>query len=488
MRVRPGVDSVVVLGAGPAGLAAAHELATRGVDVCVLERAPWVGGLSLTWEHEGFRFDLGGHRWFTKKEWLDQWFRRLMEGELVDVQRTSRIYFDGRYFDYPVSIGNVLRTAGVGTSVHAVASYGWQLVKEQFRSDSIENIEQAYIAQFGPKLYEMFFRRYTEKVWGRDCSRLSADWVTQRTRGLSIYETIKNALVPREVLVNRGGRVESLVDSFVYPRLGYQQISDRMKQDIEAAGSQVLLNAQVEGLVIEPNRVAVRYRDRETKQTREVVGRHVISTIPLGHLVRCVEPGAPAAVLEAATGLEFRSVITANIMLRKDQVTPDTWLYVHDESVGFARIHEPRNWSPAMCPPGMTSICAEWFCTRGDPVWSLSDEEIVERTVGHLADDLGFIERGEVIGGFALRARHAYPVYSLDYASRVGQLKDHLRQYSGELSIAGRGGTFRYNNADHSIETGLLAAQNLLGQEHDVDRVNTDPDYHEERWVDLDGS
>ena len=249
MRLRPGVDSVVVLGAGPAGLAAAHELATRGVDVCVLERAPWVGGLSLTWEHEGFRFDLGGHRWFTKKEWLDQWFRRLMEGELVDVQRTSRIYFDGRYFDYPVSIGNVLRTAGIGTSLHAVSSYGWQLVKEQFRSDPIENIEQAYIAQFGPKLYEMFFRRYTEKVWGRDCSRLSADWVTQRTRGLSIYETVKNALVPREVLAKGAEKVESLVDSFVYPRRGYQQISERMKQAIEAAGGRVVLNAQVEGLV-----------------------------------------------------------------------------------------------------------------------------------------------------------------------------------------------------------------------------------------------
>lgn len=486
-RVRPGLDSVVVLGGGPAGLAAAHELATRGVAVCVLERAPWVGGLSLTWEHEGFRFDLGGHRWFTKKDWLDQWFRNLMEGELVEVQRISRIYFEGRYFDYPVSIMNVLRTAGIAASSHAVVSYGFEQVRRPFRRESTQNIEQAYIAQFGPKLYEMFFRRYTEKVWGRDCSLLSADWVTQRTRGLSIYETLKNALVPQEVR-RRGPKVESLVDSFLYPRLGYQRISERMKVDIEEAGGRVVLNADVTALSLGPTDVTVRYRDRENGVDREVAGRHAVSTIPLGRLVEIVEPGAPDDVIEAASGLEFRSVITANIMLRKPRVTTDTWLYVHDESVGFARIHEPRNWSEAMCPAGTTSICAEWFCTRGDAIWSLSDDEIVARTVGHLADDLGFIDRDEVLGGFALRAHQAYPVYSLDYGGRVGRLKTYLSQYEEDISIAGRGGTFRYNNADHSIETGLLVAQNLLGDTHDVELVNAEPDYHEEKAVDRDGA
>lgn len=486
-RVRPGADRVVVLGGGPAGLAAAHELAARGVDVVVLERAPWVGGLSLTWEHEGFRFDLGGHRWFTKKDWLDRWFRDLMEGELVDVQRTSRIYFDGRYFDYPVAIGNVLRTAGPITSVHAVLSYAWQGVKEWFRREPVVDIEQAYVAQFGPKLYEMFFRRYTEKVWGRECSQLSADWVTQRTKGLSIYETLKNALVPQEVR-RTGAKVESLVDSFLYPRLGYQRISERMAEDVAAAGSEVRLEADVRRVVVGPGGVEVGYRDRASGVDRTLEASHVVSTIPLGRLVEMVEPGAPSEVLEAAAGLEFRSVITANVLLRKEQVTSDTWLYVHDESVGFARIHEPRNWSEAMCPPGTTSICAEWFCTRGDETWSQSDDEIVERTVAHLVDDLGFVEREEVIGGFALRARHAYPVYSLDYAGRVETLKRFLRTHEERISIAGRGGTFRYNNADHSIETGLLVAQNLLGESHDVDAVNTEAEYHEERVVDGDGA
>lgn len=479
------IEHVVVLGGGPAGLAAGHELSARGMKVTVLERAPWVGGLSLTWERDGFRFDLGGHRWFTKKDWLDQWFRELMKGELVDVHRISRIYFDRKYFDYPVAIKNVLLTAGLFTSIHAVFSYGLQILKERFRREEPENIEEAYVAQFGPKLYQMFFKRYTEKVWGRDCTLLSADWVTQRTKGLSIWETLKNALIPQNVrTVDK--KVESLVDTFLYPRFGYQRISERMREDIEADGNEVRLHANVKSVRIDGGKVTVGYVDRETNEVREVVCDHIVSTIPLGHLVQIVEPGAPSHVIDAAKGLEFRSVITANIMLRKEQVTKDTWLYVHDEKVGFARIHEPKNWSVDMCPPGTTSICAEWFCTKGDAMWEMDDQEIVDRTVGHLADDLGFISRDEVIGGFALRAHHAYPVYTLDYNDRVGAIKGFLRQHEEYISIAGRGGTFRYNNADHSIETGLLVAQNIMGEDHDIEAVNADKEYHEEKRLDGD--
>lgn len=474
------VRRVAVLGAGPAGLAAAHELSRNGVEVTVLERAPWVGGLSLTWERDGFRFDLGGHRWFTKKDWLHNWFLALMEGELVTVQRISRIYFGGKYFDYPVALGNVLRTAGIFTSAHAFTSYLWTRIREYFRRAPIENIEQAYVSQFGPKLYRMFFKRYTEKVWGRDCSELSADWVTQRTKGLSIWSTIRNALAPPK---NTDRKIESLVDTFVYPRLGYQRISERMREDIEEDGNRVLLESTVIGVELRDGEVVVRYRRREDGSEHELRCDHAISTIPLGRLVQIVEPGAPSSVLDAAKGLEFRSVITANIMLRKEQVTRDTWLYVHEPGIGFARIHEPKNWSEAMCPPDTTSICAEWFCTRDDETWQLDDDEIVERTVSHLADDLGFIERGEVLGGFALRAIQAYPVYSLDYGDRVMAIKQYLQQFEDWISIAGRGGTFRYNNADHSVETGLLVARNLLGESHDVDAVNTEQEYHEEKVV-----
>jgi protoporphyrinogen oxidase len=472
---------VVILGAGPAGLAAAHELTARGVHVTVLERAPWVGGLSLTWEHEGFKFDLGGHRWFTKEEWLDEWFKALMEGQLVTVNRISRIYFEGRYFDYPIRIGNVLRTAGPVTSVKAVLSYGAAVLKQYFRPREPRTIREAYEAQFGPVLYGMFFKRYTEKVWGRSCDELSSAWVAQRTKGLSIWTTVRNALLPRRLRAAGSQRVESLVDTFLYPRHGYQRISEQMQRNVEARGGRVLLNARVIGVRIVGDQTIVSYE--RGGETHDVSGDHAVSTIPLGRLVQIFDPKAPSAVIAAARGLEFRSVMTANIMLRKERVTRDTWLYVHDERLGFARIHEPKNWSEAMVPPGMTSICAEWFCTEGDESWTLPDDEVVERTVRHLADDLGFITRDEVIGGFVLRARDAYPVYTLDYQERVDALKGFLRQFSDRVSIAGRGGTFRYNNADHSIETGILVAQNLLGFQHDVDAVNTRQEYHEEKVV-----
>ncbi len=467
-------QQVAVLGGGPAGLAAAHELSRCGVRVIVLERAPWVGGLSMTWVRDGFRFDLGGHRWFTKKDWLQEWFLELMRGELVSVDRVSRIYFDGRYFDYPVRVMNVLRSAGPFTSAHALSSYGWSRLTSTLRSRPIENIEEAYVAQFGPKLYRMFFKRYTEKVWGRDCTALSADWVTQRTKGLSIWQTLRDAIAPTS------SRVASLVDRFVYPRLGYQRISERMREDVEARGGRVQLDSTVIGVRVLADRIAVRYRTREGSE-QELECDHAISTIPLGRLTRILEPEAPSEVFDAAKGLEFRSVITGNVMLDREQVTRDTWLYVHDSEIGFARIHEPRNWSEAMAPPGKTSVCAEWFTTVGDDVWQMSDDEIVKRTIGHLADDLGFIDRREVLGGFALRARNAYPVYTLDYAERLRVIKSHLARHRERLSIVGRGGTFRYNNADHSIEMGLLMAQNLLGGQHDVEGVNLEQEYHEEK-------
>jgi protoporphyrinogen oxidase len=483
-EMAPGnIRHVVVMGAGPAGLAAAHELSARGVDVTVLERAPWVGGLSLTWERDGFKFDLGGHRWFTKEDWLDEWFRTLMQGQLVTVNRISRIYFGGKYFDYPIRIGNVLRTAGPITSALAVASYAWALLKQMLWPIEIHTIRQAYEAQFGPVLYGMFFKHYTEKVWGRSCDELSSAWVTQRTKGLSIWRTLRNALLPRRYRSAGSERVESLVDTFVYPRHGYQRISEQMQKNIEARGGRVLLNCRVTGVRIHEGRTFIRYASREDDSTHEIECDHAISTIPLGRLIQILDPEPPSDVIDASKGLEFRSVMTANIMLRREQVTRDTWLYVHDDRLGFARMHEPKNWSEAMAPPGTTSVCAEWFCSEGDEVWRLPDEEVVERTVGHLADDLGFIDRSEVIDGFVLRAREAYPVYSLDYGERVSAIKDYLLRLEHAISIAGRGGTFRYNNADHSIETGILVAQNLLGLNHDVDAVNREQEYHEEKIV-----
>ncbi len=463
---------VTILGAGPAGLAAGHYLASRDVPLNVLELNDYVGGLCLTEEVNGFKFDLGGHRWFTKNKELHEWFLKLMEGELVTVQRTSRIYFDGKYYEYPISIKNVLGNAGLFTSVYAVLSYCRAAARDLLSDKEPVNLREAFVSQFGEKLFDMFFRRYTEKVWGCPCEEISSDWVSQRSKGLSILTTIKDAIIKSRDVV-------SLVDEFVYPRDGYQRICDRMAEDIESSSGTVHLSSPVKRIVYNgPHDFTLTYDTPDGD--REQHATDVISTIPATHLVKMIEPKCSQAVTDAANSLRFRDLITATVMLKKEQVTPDTWLYVHDEDLLFARLHEPKNWSAAMVPgPEYTSVVCECFCSRDDELWQLSDEQIRERVVADLADRLEFIDRSEVLDVCIIRTLYAYPVYDLDYYAKVTEIYGFVNQHEG-LHLVGRGGTFRYNNADHSVEMGQLLAKRLLGEDIDHMSVNTAQEYHEE--------
>ena len=470
---------VVVLGAGPGGLACAHELAESGYRVTVLERNDYLGGLSLTTVKDGFRFDLGGHRWFTKNPELNDWFKRLMDGHLVEVERTSRILFDKKYFDYPISIKNVLRTAGVVTSAKCVVDYGLTLAKQRFSTKPIVTMEDAFVAQFGRRLFDMFFRRYSEKVWGRPCNQMSADWVSQRSKGLSIWTTISNAVLkPKK-------KAQSLIELFLYPRLGYSKISERMAEVVTSyTGNTVILEANVEKVdLTNPLRPRVTYQ--KNRQPETIEADYVVSTIALtGLLAYALEPKPPREVIEAAKSLEFRSVICVNLMLDMPQMTRDTWIYCHDEGLGFARFHEPKNWSPAMVPdPRYTSVVLEYFCTYGDATWQRSDQDLVAWAVSDLAS-LNLIQKERVLGGFCSRAREAYPVYSLGYGERLERMKRWIEERE-RLAIVGRGGTFRYNNADHSIEMGLLTGRMIKGQvdKRDIMSVNTSLEYGERNLV-----
>jgi protoporphyrinogen oxidase len=464
---------VVILGAGPAGLATGHELVANQASVTVLERNDYVGGLCRTVEDRGYRFDLGGHRWFTKNEHLNNWFRRLMEGELVMVERISRIYYAGKYYMYPVAFADVVKNAGPVTILKAGFAFVWALIRYAGFNKPVRNMKDAYTAQFGSTLYEMFFRRYTEKVWGKPCEQLSSDWVSQRSRGLSIWT------VAREALANRKSQVTSLIEEFMYPRVGYMRIPERMAEVIERAGSRVMRNATVRSIDYHgANDLEVHFETPAGVQS--VRGAHVVSTIPLGLLVRILTPKADEAVLEAAKSLEFRDLITVNLMLRKRRVSKDTWLYVQDESILFGRLHEPKNWSKAMVPDAdHTSLVLECFCTFGDPIWSLSDDDVARRCVADLVQKLRFIDAADVEGWSVVRTRHAYPVYDLQYASKLRKINEWLQGFKG-LHIVGRGGTFRYNNADHSIEMGLLLGRRIMGAEVDHMEVNTEQEYQEE--------
>lgn len=475
-----GRGKTVVMGAGPAGLCSAYVLSKAGAPVTVVESAPFVGGLARTirrqTEHGEFKFDIGGHRWFTKNDELNAVFQEVVADELLWVNRISRIYFDGKFIDYPLKVGSALKSVGPVTAARAVADYGRARLEQKFSPKHIESMEDAYIDQYGRTLYELFFQRYSEKVWGMPCDRLSGDWVSQRTKGMSLMTAIKDAVVPTK------GAVVSLIDEFMYPKGGFGRFSERMADAITASGNDILLKHPVKKIVLDGNRVKGIQVETETGP-QLIEGDNFISSIPMTVLVKIMEPSAPADVLEAADALTFRDIITVNMMFRKRQVTNDTWLYVHDRDILFGRFHEPKNWSPAMVPGDeYTSLVVEYFCTRGDHIWNMTDEQLVNQTVKHLVEDLHFVKPEEVIGGFTLRATKAYPVYDIGYEAPLRKMKEYIRSIEN-LQYIGRGGSFRYNNTDHSIETGMLAAKNLLGEHHDLERVNADEEYHEVKRV-----
>ena len=465
-------EHVIILGGGPGGLATGHEVATKGGKVTALEKNDYVGGLCRTIEDEGYRFDLGGHRWFSKNEDLNDWFRHLMSGEIVLVERISRIYYNRKFFFYPIRFADILKNTGPITIVHAGIAFVWSVFLQSIRKQPIVTMKQAYVSQFGTKLYDMFFRMYSEKVWGRPCEELSADWVSQRSKGLSVWTTI------RDVLIGSNNEVTSLIDEFMYPRFGYMRIPERMAEDIENSGSDVLLGATVSRIHYHgPNDFEVFFVKQGVEQSLRK--NAVVSTIPLGFMAQILTPACSPEVKEAANALEFRDLITVNVRIRKKQVSPDTWLYIQDSDILFGRFHEPKNWSVDMVPDDdHTSLVLECFCSLGDEIWSMSDEEIAERCVRDLVDKLKFIEQSEYEGATVVRTRFAYPVYDLDYSRKIDLINGYLNGFEG-LHISGRGGIFRYNNADHSIEMGLMLGQKLLGYDIDHMAVNSDDDYQE---------
>ena len=473
-------NTTVIMGAGPGGLCAGYVLTKAGRPVTVLEKAPFVGGLARTihrqTEHGEFKFDIGGHRWFTKNDELNDIFREVIGEELLWVNRISRIYFDGRYVNYPLKISNALSAMSPAVAVQAVLDYLRTRAKQSVAPTPVVSMEDAYIDQFGPTLYRLFFQRYSEKVWGLPCAEMSGDWVSQRSKGMSLLTAIKDAVIPS------GGKVVSLIDEFMYPKYGFGRFSERMADAITASGNQIRLGEGVEKVERSGTQVTAVIVSTDAGPKR-IEADQFISSIPLTRLAEIMDPPAPPEVIAAAKKLTFRNIITVNVMLRRRQMTPDTWLYVHDRNITFGRLHEPKNWSAAMVPGDeFTSVVAEYFCSFGDEIWSMTDDQLVERTVKHLVEDLQFIRHEEVIGGFAVRAPRAYPSYVLGYEQPLNVVKSFIQSFEN-LQIIGRYGTFRYNNTDHSVETGLLAARNILGEQHDLDRVNADREYHEIKRV-----
>jgi protoporphyrinogen oxidase len=461
---------VVVLGGGVAGLSAGYVLSKAGIDLVVCEKDDVVGGLCRTVSHNGYRFDLGGHRFFTKDPRLEAFVKELMGMEFIVSPRSSKIYFRGKYFDYPLKPFNALFGMGMMATVEILTDYILERIKNHIRRPRIVSLEDWVVTHFGRRMFELYFKDYSEKVWGLSCDRISEEWVSQRIKGLSLGVAI------REALHRSNKKIPTLAERFLYPELGIGRIPERLKEEIVKV-NKVLTNTRVTGIRHDGSKIlAVETHSPEGR--RKIYAQEFLSSMPISSLVKMLHPGAPKDVLDAANNLRYRDTIIVAVMVNRDRVTDLTWIYFPEHGVPFGRIHEPKNWSPSMAPPGKTVLVMEYFCFEGDETWHRQDKELAETTVKHLAD-LSFIKKEEVLDTHVVRVKKAYPLLEVGYQESYRKLTAYLRRFKN-LQIIGRTGMFKYHNMDHAIDTGIKAAENFLGRRHDLQGINAARGYLEE--------
>ena len=462
--------SFLIIGGGPAGLTAAYELTRHGQRPLVLERASLVGGLARTERYKGFHFDMGGHRFFTKSEEVTRIWREVLPDDLLVRPRLSRIYYRGKLFFYPLRPFDALLKIGPIEAVRMVLSYlRWHL----FPSPVEETFEQWVTNRFGKRMFETFFKTYTEKVWGIPCSELKAEWAAQRIKDLSLKAVLLNFVVTPKT------RIRTLIEEFEYPRLGPGMMWNAVKRSVEERGGAVRLDSDVLSLRREGRRlVSAVVANGTTRET--IAATDFISSMPITELVRKIDPPAPPEVLEAAGRLHYRDFLTVCLIVNARSLFPDNWIYVHDPKVRVGRIQNFKNWSPAMVPDAdHSSLGLEYFCNEGDDLWTMDDAALVDLGRRELAA-LALVPAGQVIDGCVFRVPKSYPVYDSDYREHLETLKAYVAGIENCQTI-GRNGLHRYNNQDHSMLTGVYAARNmLLGETNDLWNVNADQEYIEE--------
>jgi len=463
-------DRVVVCGAGPAGLTAAYLLGNAGHPVTVLEADGVVGGLARTVEHQGYRFDLGGHRFFTQLPMVQALWEELLGDELLDVPRLSRIYYKGRYFQYPLQVSDVLRGLGPVECARILLSYARARL---FPTQPVETFEQWVSNRFGRRLYRLFFKTYTEKVWGVPCTEIRAEWAAQRIQGLSLVR----ALLSAAPLNRRSGQIKSLIHEFKYPRLGPGQMWEACRDRVLAQGGRVLLGHRVTRLELEDGRVRAMWA-RTPDGDRRFDGEHFISTVPLRALVEAAGEVAPPPVQVASRGLSYRDFIVVALILDRAGLFPDNWLYIHSPEVKVGRVQNFNNWSSALVPQAdRTCLGLEYFCNRDDDLWTMDDAALAALARRELTQ-LGLSRGAAVVDAAVVRVRDAYPVYDSAYQGHLQVVRRFLDPIAN-LHTVGRNGMHKYNNQDHSMYGAMLTVANMQGQSHDVWAINTDFEYQE---------
>lgn len=459
----------IIIGAGPAGLTAAYQLVKRNIRPIVIEKSNQVGGLARTEDYKGYRFDIGGHRFFTHLQEVEQLWEEVLGEEFIKVARLSRIYYQGRYFNYPLNIFNTLSNLGIVESLLILLSY---FKAKLWPHPEEKTFEHWVINRFGQRLYQKFFKTYTEKVWGILCTTIQADWAAQRIKGLSLKTVVSNALFS-----NNHNRAKTLIHEFHYPVLGPGIMWQRFQELIEGQGGVTHLNSEVVRFKLKGNRIQ-EVSLIQGEKTIGIPGENFFSSIPLTELIFRLDPPAPNEVLVAAHHLTYRSFVLVGLIINRGDLFPDQWIYVHSPEVKVGRIQNFRNWSPKMVPdPKKTSLGMEYFCTEGDEIWRMPDIELLKLAKRELVH-LGMAEAAEVEDGVVYRQPKAYPVYNNDYQQHLQVIQRFLVTIEN-LQTIGRNGLHRYNNQDHSMLTGMLAVANILGAKHDLWELNKNQEYLE---------
>lgn len=473
-------SDVVVLGAGPAGLTAAYLLSKQGIPVEVLEADPvYVGGIARTVQYKGFHFDIGGHRFFSKSAEVEDLWTEILGPDMIDRPRSSRIFYNGKFFAYPLKAFDALRKLGVVESSLCMLSY----LRAQARPHAEEKSFEDWVTnRFGKRLFRIFFKTYTEKVWGMSCKEISADWAAQRIKGLSLATAIKNALLPQGKPKDRSAVVKTLIDTFRYPRRGPGMMWERCAAEVSRMGGRVRLGTRVTGCRYSATEGGWEVTAAGAAGERlSFRGEHVISSIPLRELARGLEPALPPEALAAAGALRYRDFLTVGLILKDRNLFPDNWIYIHDPRVKVGRIQNYKSWSPEMVPdPAFCCYGLEYFCFEGDGLWTMSDERLIELAKKEL-QQIGLAAAEDVVDGCVIRQPKAYPVYDDDYAKHVATLRSSLESCYPGLHPVGRNGMHKYNNQDHAMMTAMLTARNIVAgnRQWDVWRVNQDAEYHE---------
>ena len=471
---------VVIVGAGPAGLTAAYQLSKSGCPSTILESDSVVGGISRTVERDGWRFDIGGHRFFTKVKPVDDlWFEILGADEFLRRPRLSHIYYKGKLYDYPIKPINALRNLGFIEAIRCMASYAWVRIRPPKDKSNLEG----YIAShYGWRLYRHFFKTYNEKVWGIPASELSADFGAQRIKNMSIvaavWEPMRARIVGRRA---KGKQVTSLIEEFNYPKYGPGQMWETAADKVVAAGSHLHFRHEVVRIRHRDGAAySVVARDKETGAERTFDCTHVVSSMPMGALLRAMDPPVPDDVRAAADGLSYRDFMTVALVVPLEYSFPDTWIYIHDPDVEVGRVQNFGSWSPYMVKEGRTCLGLEFWVHEGDEMWSKSDDDLVEQAKREL-QHLGLVDPARVEAGYVVRVPKAYPVYDETYTDNVDVLRAWIAAETPNVYPTGRNGMHRYNNQDHSMLTAMLSVENIMaGATHDVWTVNVDAEYHEE--------